>query len=303
MRTSHEANWESKSHSSLVLGAIKYFEWKKEMTGATNSLKMLIVRFLLSKLGPMESSLQQCADCSVHQCEPHQRMLGNQPSGSWRLETYLVLHIVQWISVRQPSYTGARKASNPTIKSWPTATVLASPCSKDEVWLWFIRSSPSQDPWIFWICYKKRIFNLQSANHQAKPFVSFIFLPTNPQKIRMVGINFKFEPDLQSYEKGVAPNHQPVVQSPVKLLQLEGIKILLAKTPRERHQRNERAHHSSKIAPIYWNQLDLFTPKVFDSVSSAPPPKDSFNLIHLANVVASVTSTDHRIVADDINPP
>ena len=186
MRTSHEANWESKSHSSLVLGAIKYFEWKKEMTGATNSLKMLIVRFLLSKLGPMESSLQQCADCSVHQCEPHQRMLGNQPSGSWRLETYLVLHIVQWISVRQPSYTGARKASNPTIKSWPTATVLASPCSKDEVWLWFIRSSPSQNPWIFGKFATKKGFSTSNQliikpNH----LYHLYSFPTNHQKIRI----------------------------------------------------------------------------------------------------------------------
>lgn len=78
-------------------------------------------------------------------------------STKWKLEAgnlSCFAHF-QWISVRQPSYTGARKASNPTIKSWPTATVLASPCSKDEVWLWFILSSPSQNPWIFWICYNR----------------------------------------------------------------------------------------------------------------------------------------------------
>ena len=116
-------------------------------------------------------------------------------STKWKLEAgnlSCFAHF-QWISVRQPSYTGARKASNPTIKSWPTATVLASPCSKDEVWLWFIRSSPSQNPWIFWI------FNLQSANHQAKPFI----LQQTPKNKDGRG-NFKFEPDLQSYEKGVA---------------------------------------------------------------------------------------------------
>ena len=50
-------------------------------------------------------------------------------STKWKLEAgnlSCFAHF-QWISVRQPSYTGARKASNRTIKSWPTATVLASP--------------------------------------------------------------------------------------------------------------------------------------------------------------------------------